>query len=876
MLLVAFAAASANAQTFLTVPTTSTLWGGTQDFSQFGLASMTAPGSGVILTGTRISDITGKPIRYLWYGDPSNGLCRMDPEVDAVIPPVAGIGGHQNNILSCVGAIQAAAFTPGQVAFDASTNTLYVPDVGRTTAGVIRVHYDPNADGGRGGLDPVTVRSLIGTTVNRNAAGGCPQITDPKTGTKVPIVPDAAAIGPDGNLYVGNIRTGSILRIKNPATFDPSSDANCKAGIDIPILSADERVTAGHTFGLGWIGHTLLGNDNIAPWVLFNADQCLTPTNGNRICGAPAVSGAPMPTEVLAAFVPGPQAAGTTDAQYPNFPGNTWFVASFPNVTKITNIQSTSNMTVQTNYGGTFSFITGITTDPQDLNNKTVYVGVDSTQGSINGAAGMYQIVEGTPAPLPPLSPSNVSATAQSVVGASFGSASVTWIPQLNSQPITSYTVKTYLASTPNLPPSPSGLPDVTLTPNSVGALATSTTVGGLAYGTSYQFAVVACNSTGCSPLSGFSNPVTPVAVTAPPAPTTVVGLAGNSQAAVAWTQSSNGGSPITSSTVSAFTASGGNTLVGTVVVNGSGTGATVTGLTNGQCYIFSVHSTNAAGTSPESALSAAVCLPIPTGVDQSLTMSAPASINPGSILTYSMVVTNNGPANVVQSLISDSLPAPLASFTSSQGVCQGAPGGLAFSCNLGSLVAGGSATVTVSVNLGSLTGTVSNSATVSAADVSGQAVADLTTANNSAGASTVINSVTTNVTTDLQVTGSSNNGNPVHGTPVTYTWQIKNALGTVNAPGVVFTNTTSAATGATLAITSVTTTLGSCTVTTNTSLTCNLGTINGGGAAVVTVTAVPSAAEPANSYSSTGKVSFTGTDSNAANNSFTVFIGAQ
>ena len=193
LLLISLAAGTANAQIFVNVPTTTTLWAGTADFNADGLASLTNPGSGLILTGTAISTITGKPVRHLWYGDTSNGLCRLDPEVEAVIPPVGGIGGHFNVIQTCVGAIHAAAFTPGQLSFDGSTNTIYAPDTGRTTAGIIRLHYDPAGDAGRGTIDPIHVESLIGTQTNRNAAGGCPQLKDPKTGSPVPIVPGATA-----------------------------------------------------------------------------------------------------------------------------------------------------------------------------------------------------------------------------------------------------------------------------------------------------------------------------------------------------------------------------------------------------------------------------------------------------------------------------------------------------------------------------------------------------------------------------------------------------------------------------------------------------------------------------------------------------------
>ena len=66
-------AVTANAQnvTQLNVPTTTTLWAGTQDWNQFGLSSVTVPASGVILPGTAISSFTGQPVRHLWYGDPA-------------------------------------------------------------------------------------------------------------------------------------------------------------------------------------------------------------------------------------------------------------------------------------------------------------------------------------------------------------------------------------------------------------------------------------------------------------------------------------------------------------------------------------------------------------------------------------------------------------------------------------------------------------------------------------------------------------------------------------------------------------------------------------------------------------------------------------
>ena len=56
VLFIAFAAtARAQNVTVLNTPTTTTLWAGTQDWSIYGLSSLTSPGSGVVLQGTAIS-----------------------------------------------------------------------------------------------------------------------------------------------------------------------------------------------------------------------------------------------------------------------------------------------------------------------------------------------------------------------------------------------------------------------------------------------------------------------------------------------------------------------------------------------------------------------------------------------------------------------------------------------------------------------------------------------------------------------------------------------------------------------------------------------------------------------------------------------------
>lgn len=89
--------------------------------------------------------------------------------------------------------------------------------------------------------------------------------------------------------------------------------------------------------------------------------------------------------------------------------------------------------------------------------------------------------------------------------------------------------------------------------------------------------------------------------VTPPGAPTGVTGLPGNGQVTVSWTApASNGGSPITTYTVSA--SPGGQTCT-----TGGTLSCTVSGLTNNTNYTFTVVATNASGNGPASTASAAV-----------------------------------------------------------------------------------------------------------------------------------------------------------------------------------------------------------------------------------------------------------------------------
>jgi len=136
---------------------------------------------------------------------------------------------------------------------------------------------------------------------------------------------------------------------------------------------------------------------------------------------------------------------------------------------------------------------------------------------------------------------------------------------------------------------------------------------------------------------------------TEPAAPTNVAAAAGNAQATVNWTAPvANGGSAITGYTATA--SPGGKTCTSAPAT----LSCTVTGLTNGQAYTFTVTATNSAGVSPPSAASAAVTPrttpSAPTAVTATATnaravatWSAPASDGGASITGYTVTASPGG-----------------------------------------------------------------------------------------------------------------------------------------------------------------------------------------------------------------------------------------
>ena len=124
---------------------------------------------------------------------------------------------------------------------------------------------------------------------------------------------------------------------------------------------------------------------------------------------------------------------------------------------------------------------------------------------------------------------------------------------------------------------------------------ATSTTVTGLANGTTYYFTVAAVNGVGQGPASAEVS-ATPAAM--PGAPVRLTATAGNAQVTLSWTApASNGGLPVTGYHLYAGTTAdfSGESSLATL----TGTVVTVSGLANGITYYFKVAAVNRVGEGP-------------------------------------------------------------------------------------------------------------------------------------------------------------------------------------------------------------------------------------------------------------------------------------
>jgi hypothetical protein len=170
---------------------------------------------------------------HFWVGDHTQGLCRMD-----TIPN--GSGEFAANWAACDPA-GGDIGSPGQPVYDAQTNFVYVSDNSSKSPGIWRLRFDPATE------------TLSG-----------PVLMAPGSGLDT-LRLDAAALGPDGGLYLGGLRQGYIVRINNPRA-DPAD-----MSVVIIAVTQDQRGING---SIGFIGSDLYLPENGAATVIKNAPAC--------------------------------------------------------------------------------------------------------------------------------------------------------------------------------------------------------------------------------------------------------------------------------------------------------------------------------------------------------------------------------------------------------------------------------------------------------------------------------------------------------------------------------------------------------------------------------------------------------------------------
>jgi predicted RNA-binding protein with TRAM domain len=297
---------------------------------------------------------------------------------------------------------------------------------------------------------------------------------------------------------------------------------------------------------------------------------------------------------VNAALIPNSTISGTVTAAIGGAP----LVGMCVNETQITGGTSSGYAITQT--GGTYS-LTGLSAGTYTIEftpgcgNSGNYADQWYDAAISSESADLVSVAEGgttgsvNAAMQAPAAP---SAPTVSAVTPGNGSVTITWdLPSsAGTSPITGYQIVPYIGGSAQ-------------TPIIVGDTL-SHAVSGLINGTTYTFTVEAVNDVGSGAASAASSPVTPATV--PDAPVIGVVSAGNADATVSWTAPvHDGGAAVSDYLVYA----NGGYVTDTIAAGcaPSCTSLAVTGLTNGDTYVFTVEAVNDVGSGAASAASSPV-----------------------------------------------------------------------------------------------------------------------------------------------------------------------------------------------------------------------------------------------------------------------------
>jgi hypothetical protein len=273
---------------------------------------------------------------HYWTPDHLLGLCRLDP--DATSP--TGFSINRNSCILFVNGLQIKA---AQVSYDPVHSFVYVPDMSSKSQGVVRLHYDPKLDGGKGGM------SVFGrTTFGGNCFGGN--------------LPWGSALGPDGNLYLSFKRSPNIDRVHNP-----QSSPQC-ANVEVVGNASDNK----SAFALAFLGTDLWEVDNRGVGVIGNAID-------------PACTGGCHASGIFTGEVPLATAVAADDLN------GVLYIGAATDVYAFDTINGDSPVVYQSG----FTFVFGLAVDPATVTlggAPTMYGGEDPSRGVLPLSGSLFRI----------------------------------------------------------------------------------------------------------------------------------------------------------------------------------------------------------------------------------------------------------------------------------------------------------------------------------------------------------------------------------------------------------------------------------------------------------------------------------------------------